>query len=245
MAFRPLQKWSDEHNKGKGIIWMFVVSVIDDALDYLFTLISEKRIEAKNSVTVDTDGKTQLVNDLSDAELLPNLVYGTDSNGTRGYKYDTGGHIGTKQVDETGLTNGYILYYDAVVDKWKTKLLPTSSQGSGRKIISLPYKLWREALGVVFTGYTDIEIQISTNMDFTNIIKNVNSNSVNRADFSFFSATEGIYKGWMDTGVPATDILDIIYTGDLNFTYDVYIRWRMIEHGTENYGEWLPLGVMR
>lgn len=123
---------------------------------------------------------------------------------------------------------------------------PVGIGGSGgKKVISFPYKLWRETLGIVFTAYTDVQIQVSTDIGFTDIVKDVNSNSINRHDFNFFSATEGIYKGWMDTGVPATDILDIIYTGDLNFTYDVYIRWRIVEHGTENYGDWLPLGVMR
>jgi len=244
MAYRPLQQWVDEHNNGRGIIWKFLVSVVDDALDFLFSLSSTNEGKVKKSITTDDDGKAQLVNDLSDSEILPELVYGTDSSGKRGYKVDRGGYIGTKQVDEAGLDNGYILYYDEAVGKWRVKELIIPPQ-SGKKIISLPYKLWREALGVVFTSYVDIQLQVSTNIGFTNVVKDVNSNSVNRADFNFFSATEGIYKAWIDTGVPATDILDIIYTGDLDFTSDVYLRWRMIEHNTENYGEWIPGGIMK
>jgi len=130
MAYRPLQKWVDEHNKGKGIIWKFLVDIIDDALDFLFSLSSTNEGKVKKSITTDDDGKAQLVNDLSDAEILPNLVYGTDSNGTRGYKIDKGGYIGTKQVDETGLNNNYILYYDEISGKWKVKRLTSSQSGS-------------------------------------------------------------------------------------------------------------------
>jgi len=245
MEYRPLQQWSDEHNKGRGIVWKFLVSVVDDALDFLFSLSSTNENKVKKSITTDDDGKAQLVNDLADSEILPELVYGTDSSGKRGYKADRGGYVGTKKVDETGLDDGYILYYDEITDKWKVKELGTSPTGSGKKILTFPYKLWRETLGIVFTGYADIQIQVSSNVGFTNIVKDVNSNSVNRADFSFFSAADGIYKVWQETGVPATDILDIIYTGELSFSYNTFLRWRIIEHGTENYGEWLPGGVLK
>ncbi|OQB73321.1 MAG: hypothetical protein BWX89_01019 [candidate division TA06 bacterium ADurb.Bin131] len=154
MAYRPLQKWADEHNKGRGIIWTFLVSVVDDALNFLFSLASTNENKVKKSITTDTDGKAQLVNDLSDTEILSDLVYGTDSNGTRGYKKDTGGMIGTKQVDETGLTNNYILYYDSDAVKWKVKGLTIPSQVGGAYTSSFTIGDWildRDYYYIVFT----------------------------------------------------------------------------------------------
>jgi len=173
-------------------------------------------------------------------------AYGWGNHADEGYLKDiTNFSINDlKDVDLTDVETGidYTLYYDATAGKWKIKELVIPPN---KKIISFPYKLWREALNIAFTGYTDVQLQVSTNRGFTEIVKDVNSNSDDRTDFSYFSATTGTDEVWTETGIPATDILDIIYTGDLTFTSDVFLRWRMIEHGTTNYGEWLPGGIMK
>ena len=77
MAYRPLKEPKDW--------WPTLTKKINDALDYLFGLASSNENKVKKSITVDTDGKAQLVNDLDDNELVPNLVYGVDESSQRGF----------------------------------------------------------------------------------------------------------------------------------------------------------------
>lgn len=112
MSYRPLKEPTEE-NKKKGIwkpneIWRTLTTKINDALDYLFNLASSNENKVKKSITTDTDGKAQLVNDLEDNELLPNLVYGTDENCQRGWRpayfnYYYEKHIVTAEEASSGI----------------------------------------------------------------------------------------------------------------------------------------------
>jgi hypothetical protein len=65
------------------------------------------------------DDKAQLVNDLTEGELLPDLVYGTDGSSTRGYKPDYGGRIKDKEVDDSGLADGVVPVYRTASGKYE------------------------------------------------------------------------------------------------------------------------------
>jgi len=78
MAYRPLNDVKESLKT--------LPSKINDALDYLYTLFSTNTGRVDKSITTSPEnGKIQLVNDLSDNELLPNIVYGTDDNAQRGW----------------------------------------------------------------------------------------------------------------------------------------------------------------
>ncbi len=65
--------------------WATLTRKINDALEALHGFAADLTGKVKNSIEADTDGKAQLRNDLTDAEILPNLVYGTDSDNNRGW----------------------------------------------------------------------------------------------------------------------------------------------------------------
>lgn len=67
-------------------LWSEAKNQINAIGDYFETLCATVIGRVTRSITTDVDGKAQLVNDLTDAEILPNLVYGTDENGARGWK---------------------------------------------------------------------------------------------------------------------------------------------------------------
>jgi len=128
--YTPLTEYNPVTKKG-GETWETLpakLNVIFAALrGFAATLLGK----VKNSIEADEDGQAQLVNDLTDAELLPNLVYGTDSDGTRGFKTDLGGRIGTKEVDETGLADAKIPVYDAAAGKYTLQDAPSGGGGEG------------------------------------------------------------------------------------------------------------------
>lgn len=68
-------------------LWKDLADKINAIGDYFEVLAATMTGRVKNSVENDPDdGKAQLVNDLTEAELIPNLVYGTDEDGVRGWK---------------------------------------------------------------------------------------------------------------------------------------------------------------
>jgi hypothetical protein len=217
-------------------------------LEFLHGLATQGAV-GKNSVEVDpTDSNIQLRNDLTDTELEGlgyGTVYGTDDTGQRGYKKDTGGYVGNKQVDETNIGNNKILIYKSIQDKLVYEAKPDGSGGggAGTGFLLLPYAVWRKVLDVSFSGYVDIQLQVSNMTDFSNLIYNLDSGT-NTAGWLSFSASSGTYINWAGGGEPATDIMGIIYTGALTLGKEQYARWRLYQHGTDNYGDWLPLGVV-
>jgi|GEM_PF-5404500 len=75
MAYRPLNE--------AGEAWQILIKKLNDAFDFIAGKISI--LGAKKSITQDTDGKVQLVNDLDDTELVPESVYGVAPDKTRGW----------------------------------------------------------------------------------------------------------------------------------------------------------------
>lgn len=69
-------------------LWSAVADKINAIGDYFETLCATVIGRVTKSITTDVDGKAQLVNDLTDAELIPNLTYGVDEDGVRGFKPD-------------------------------------------------------------------------------------------------------------------------------------------------------------
>ncbi len=119
MAYRPLDELKET--------WKGFTSKLNDIFDYLHGYADNMSNRVKKSITTDDD-KAQLVNDLTDAEITPNLVYGTDNDGTRGYKADKGGYVGTKQVDETDIGDNKVLTYDDTLGKY---VLQDAAEGVG------------------------------------------------------------------------------------------------------------------
>jgi len=108
---------------------------------------------------------------------------------------------------------------------------------------TIPYYLWKNALGSEFTGYVDCQLQISETKDFTENTTTFDSGT-DQEGWVYFSATTGEYTDWSSSGVEATDIMDISFDGQLPSVSAIrYVRARLYEHGTENYGTWIPLGV--
>ena len=198
----------------------------------------------KNSISKTDDGYLELVNDLTDTELEiqgKDLVYGYSvMSKARGWKEDLGGKVGTKEVDETDIEDGKVLVYN----KENNKLVYRSIV-SGNGFISFPYAVWRKVFENSFTGYLEIEIQVASDKGFTVILLDTTSEE-EMTYFKYFSATNGIYQDWENDGVPATDVLDVVYLGSLNFEKPLYVRWRGYEHGnSDNASEWIPAGVLK
>lgn len=241
MSYRPLKEYPTNE------IWRWLTKNINDALDLIHGLAS-RVLGEKNSIVLDTeDSKIQLVNDLTDAELQAfgyGTVYGTQDDGTRGFKKDLGGYIGTKEVDETNIAAGKILEYDGTTDKIKYVVKPTGSgTGSGAGFLLLPYRMWRVVLGATFSGYMDIQLQIASDPDFSTLVYDLDSGT-SQTYWMCFSAASGEYISWDAAGMPATDVMGAIYTGTFVLAKGYYMRWRAYEHGTTNYGDWIPGGVV-
>lgn len=248
--YRPLLEPTEE-NRARGIYepnenghWL--TKHINDALNYLH-ILAVSILGVEKSITIDDETKkVSLVNDLDDEELEAqnkDLVFGySKTNKARGWKEDTGGKVGTKEVDETNIATGKMLEYDGTTDKIKYVVKPSGSE-AGAGFLLLPYKLWREAIGYALTGYMDVQLQISTSPLFATTVYNIDSGSA-QENWKCFSASSGTYIEWDASGMPATDVMGIVYTGTLTLTKGYYARWRTYEHGTSNYTDWLPLGVI-
>jgi len=142
--------------------------------------------------------------------------------------------LGSKNLTTTGTINAGNLQVNSVDVLTKNSI-----------VITLPYYLWRNALGSEFTGYVDCQIQIATTKDFSSIETSLDSGT-SQTNWIYFSATSSNYEDWSASGIEATDILEISYDGDLSLTSGVkYVRGRLYEHGTSNYGTWIPLGVLK
>jgi len=100
-------------------LWSTLPTKINAIGDYFEAAAATLAGKVTKSVTTDEDGKAQLVNDLADGELVPDLVYGTDSEGARGWKEDYGGRIGETPVDtETAPTDGQVPIFDEATGKY-------------------------------------------------------------------------------------------------------------------------------
>ena len=244
MAYRPLNEWNEITKRG-GEDWRLLTRKINDALDFLHTLASGF-LGVKNSVVADSeDGKLQLENDLTAEELAAlgyPVNYGADETGARGFKRDFGGYVGTKQVDESNIGNTKMMEYDATLDKVKYVAKPTGS-GTGAGFLVLPYLLYRTAAGGSFTGYMDVQMQVSAAADFATTIYDLDSGT-SQTGWYAFSGASGEYLAWAAAGMPATDSWGVAYTGTLTVAKGYYMRWRVYEHGTSNYTDWYPGGVI-
>lgn len=229
-------------------LWNLLADKINAIGDYFEGLAATMSGRVKNSLENDpADGKAQLVNDLTDAEIIPNLTYGVDENGVRGFRPDTGHVQGTDQGLDTGGANAVTAAQvkSAVSASHSNSLdhADTTDHNKSNSFLILPYQLWRHALGSVFTGYMDVQIQISPDPTFATSLYDLSS-SVAVAGWYAFSAATGTYIAWQSSGNPATDVMGISYTGTLTLVSATkyYVRWRVYAHGTTNYGDWLPGG---
>lgn len=237
MSYRPLLE--------PGELWKTLTKKINDALDYLYGLAGEILGVEKSIEKDESTSKISLVNDLTDAEILAQgkeLVYGATSTGERGWKEDTGGKVGTKEVDETNIADDKILVYNSLTGYLEYETKPTSSSTSAGFLL-LPYLLYRTATGSTFTGYIDVQFQISASSDFATTITDLDSGT-SQTNWKCFSTASGEYLAWDAAGMPATDTMAITYLGTLTLAKGYYGRWRVYEHGTSNYGDWIPLGVI-
>ena len=109
----------------------------------------------------------------------------------------------------------------------------------------LPYLLWRHVLGSSFTGYIDVQMQISTDPLFATSLYDLDSGT-SVSGWKSFGGASGQYESWTAAGMPATDVMGIVYTETLTLVSATkyYVRWRVYAHGTANYGEWLPGGAI-
>jgi hypothetical protein len=239
MSYRPLKEYPVNE------IWRWLTKNINDALDLIHGLAS-RVLGEKNSIVLDTeDSKIQLVNDLTDAELQAlgyGTVYGTQEDGIRGFKKDLGGYVGTKEVDETNIGNDKLPVYKSALDKVVYETKPASASTAAGFLL-LPYRMWRVVLGATFAGYMDVQMQIASDPDFSTLVYDLDSGTA-QTYWMCFSAASGEYIAWDAAGMPATDVMGAIYTGTFVLAKNYYMRWRAYEHGTSNYGDWIPGGVI-
>lgn len=261
-------------------LWRTLPAKINAIGDYFEALAATLAGKVIKSITTDENGKAQLVNDLADGELLPDLVYGTDSEGARGWKPDYGGRIGETPVDTTAPTDGQVPVYDEATGKYipgaqavdsglvgtrevdetaiadgrilayvaasgKLEYVADQTGGGGAGFLVLPYLLWRTAFGSTFSGLMDAEMEIATDPTFA-VTESTFDSGTDPDEFRAFSAASGTYIPWEAAGMPATDVIGIVYTEALDLSTEVrhYMRWRVYEHGTTNYGEWIPGGIL-
>lgn len=240
-GYTPLNEY-DPTTKSGGESWWNLPAKLNVIFAYLEALANTLVGKVTKSITTDIDGKGQLVNDLADSEVIPNLVYGVDDTGVRGFKVDLGGKIGTVEVDDTGVLDGFILYYDATSGKWKVR---AESGLVGRSFLILPYAIYRNFTGSGLTGYLDVQMEISTDPLFGTPFYSLDSGA-SPAGWISFSVADGAFHSWNSIGEPATDVLGIAYDGTLFFSSGVryYMRWRGYEHGETPGGDWMPGGVL-
>ncbi len=84
MAFRPLNEPKE--------YWQTLTRKLNDAFEHLAGYAEDMTGKVWKSIEV-SGKKAQLKNDLSDAEILPNLVYGTDNDSVRGWRKERGVEI--------------------------------------------------------------------------------------------------------------------------------------------------------
>jgi len=230
MAYRPLK----EHPENE--IWRWLTKNINDALDFLNGLAT-RVVGEKNSVTLDTeDSKLQLVNDLTDAELQAleyGTVYGSVEDGTRGFKKDLGGYIGTKEVDESALANEVIPVYDSASGKYVLQAKPSDARLT---YFVMPYHLWKGE----YDGNVHFQVQIGIAKDFSGVLDYDLDTADSQANFLTFDGVK--WADFLATGMPTT-YLQVGITG-LEFATTAlrYIRWRTYYLNEEEepvYGDWV------
>lgn len=115
--------------------------------------------------------------------------------------------------------------------------------GSGTGLFLLPYLLWRHTIGSEFTGYTDIQMQISSDPLFATSLYDLDSGTL-QTGWKAFSSASATYLTWQPAGWPSTDLMGIAYIGTLTLVPGTkyYVRFRVYEHGTTNYGDYFPGG---
>lgn len=113
------------------------------------------------------------------------------------------------------------------------------------KRIDFPYQLWRNALNVTFTGYVDIQVQISDDKAFGDTDFQYDSGT-SQTGWVGFSSAGSNYVAWSASGMYATDLMSASYTGTVNLVTGTvyYMRWRVYEHLTTTYGYWVPGGIL-
>lgn len=192
MAYRPLIEW-DETKKSGGELWRTLTKKINDALDYLYNLVTSIA-GVKNSIEKDTDNNIQLVNDLTDAELEAqgtDLVYGysKDSKARGWMPYQTTGGGG---VSGTVLFSQTFSIYD-----WSgNELIITHNLSTTNIIVSV----WNNSGKSVIT---DIEI--------------VNENVVKLSGEAFEGKIIILYQGLYCSEFSDTDWVD----GELTITHNL------------------------
>ncbi len=230
MAFRPLKEHPDNE------IWRWLTKKINDALDTVYGLATEI-MGVKYSITKDdTDKKLQLVNDLSDAELVAqnkDLIYGwSKTSSARGWKEDWGGRIGSKEVDEVGLGDDVIPVYDEATGKYKLEPKPAVGR---LNYFLIDYHLWRGE----YEGNIHFQLQIGTSKDFSGTLDYNLDTATSQANWITFDGIK--WANFLSTGMPTTYI-QVARTGITFTTSDIrYIRWRSYYSDEDEqpvYGDW-------
>ena len=131
-----------------------------------------------------------------------------------------------------------LLIFGTATKSW----CPTSGggvSGSGVVAITLDYKPWRTSLNEAYTGYIDVQLVISENSDFSSPDYNLDSAS-SQTSWVAFCAASATIESWSASGMPATDVRNILYTGaSLTRGTIYYYRWRTYIHGdSSTYTDW-------
>jgi hypothetical protein len=233
MAYRPLKEYPEDNE-----IWRWLTKNINDALDFLNGLAT-RVLGEKNSIVLDEDDKKiQLVNDLTDAELQAlgyGTVYGTVEDGTKGFKKDLGGYIGTKEVDETNIADGKTIKYDATSEKMVYTAFPTSTASGRASYFVIPYHLYRGE----YEGNIHFQLQIGTTKDFSGTLDYDLDTADSQANFITFDGVE--WADFLSTGMPTTYLQAAITGLEFATTALRYIRWRTYYLNEEEepvYGDW-------
>ena len=97
--------------------------------------------------------------------------------------------------------------------------------------VTLEYKLYRSALSEAYTGYIDCQLVISDRSDFDTPIVDVDTATA-QTSWLAYSAASDSNEAWSASGMPATDVRSIIYTGvSLTRGTVYYYKWRSYKHG--------------
>ena len=181
----------------------------------------------KNSLEVDED-QVQLVNDLPDSSLVPDLVYGTDEDGVRGWKADLGGTIAGQPVTApTAADDGCAPVWDEAAQRY------VHAAVSGRTLKTFLCRLSLYGSGE-YAGNVHVQLQVSKSANFA-VLEYELDTAVSQTGWRMFSGET--WDAVTSDGVPST-FDAAAYTALAVADSDVrYIRWRMV--AGEEEGDWI------
>jgi len=136
-----------------------------------------------------------------------------------------------KVTDDSGIWDDAAEKVNADSATWDTVTDKLDADDTPIAPITLEYKLYRESLGEAYTGYIDCQLVISDRSDFDTPITDVDTADT-QVEWLAYGAASDSNEVWSSSGMPATDVRSIIYTGaSLTRGTVYYYRWRTYKHG--------------